>query len=1089
MRKNHLLAFVLSLIITANISGQVYKGDTLACLLHDEAQYYLDKLKDKETPAYFISFRVIDNKTLKLTSDMGVISVVESHKRELSPLVRVGTPETDNYTYTIENRIWTKPLPLYCDAVPVIKEVIWKSISERYDKAVNKYEEIITSQKTKKSELDTIPAFSESPVEIYYEKPLTEKETRIDKNKFKKYLKNAGSVFKEYKDLTSGKATLEYSIIRTTIVNSEGTVVAQNRKAFRLTWEASAIAEDGTNCNIFEDAFAYDESGLPDAKELETRIRKLSERVIALSKAPIAEAYTGPAIISGHAAGVFFHEVLGHRLEAVRMKSINDNLSEFIGKRIMPESMSMYMDPTIRVYNGHDLNGFYLYDDEGTKAKRVACIKNGYLQQYITSRTPDGRFMTTNGHGRADAGHAPIARQSNLIFETTVSYTDEQLREMLIESLKKQNKEYGYLFRTAKGGYTVMGSSKSTNIFNVTPVEVYRVFADGREDQLVRGVKLIGTPLSVFSNIVAAGGESELFTGYCGAASGNIPISASSPSIFISQIETQSEKPGSTSTEEPFDSPDSTEISNIPTDIDEDTIIFRAMADEMAHIRRELIQRKDTNLLFIDYLLERTHESSVTSSRGACISINNNNIKNMLRTDIILGDSMCTGKNKDNFKRGINIPDEIDYTNLRENLRNESSKQYIWALNELNSKKLKKEQDSSQDEEQQLPEFKSMPAAEWIGPSGLKNICPIQTMIEKANRLSTVFSEYPELFDHSVYIKQICRNHYRLTSEGQKIMMPDTIFHVGGRVNIKTKDGRLLTKYYGINVGNIDDLPFEEKIADELREFAEYTIRCAQTSPVEDLYVGPILYEGNEAREALSNIILDHTHLFRYSPSSYERNKYLYLGKQIFPRILNVHQINDSVYNGKKLRAYRKVDANGTPSMTLPIIEKGVLKNMLTSREPYNGCPSSTGNEMFYSTSNSFGTGYSPCMFRVTSEKTVSYKKLYRRFLDLAKESGLEYAYIIRGNRTAPDELIRINTTTGEKETVRGRYFSPSREQLKNISVTTKEENIFDADHTTIGNNAKGWIVPKAFIVEDMELNITAPNDSKVDEFFYGLKQ
>ncbi len=111
---------------------------------------------------------------------------------------------------------------------------------------------------------------------------------------------------------------------------------------------------------------------------------------------------------------------------------------------------------------------------------------------------------------------------------------------------------------------------------------------------------------------------------------------------------------------------------------------------------------------------------------------------------------MCTGKNKDNFKRGINIPDEIDYTNLRENLRNESSKQYIWALNELNRKKLKKEQDSSQDEEQQLPEFKSMPVAEWIGPSGLKNICPIQTMIEKANRLSTVFSEYPELFDQSV---------------------------------------------------------------------------------------------------------------------------------------------------------------------------------------------------------------------------------------------------------------------------------------------------------------------------------------------------
>lgn len=173
--------------------------------------------------------------------------------------------------------------------------------------------------------------------------------------------------------------------------------------------------------------------------------------------------------------------------------------------------------------------------------------------------------------------------------------------------------------------------------------------------------------------------------------------------------------------------------------------------------------------------------------------------------------------------------------------------------------------------------------------------------------------------------------------------------------------------------------------------------------------------------------------------------------------------------------------------MTLPIIEKGVLKNMLTSREPYNGCPSSTGNEMFYSTSNSFGTGYSPCMFRVTSEK-LSVTKAVQTFLRFGQRIRLG----IRLHNTWKQNCA-IRTYTHKynhwwKETVRGRYFSPSREQLKNISVTTKEENIFDADQTTIGNNAKGWIVPKAFIVEDMELNITAPNDTKVDEFFYGLK-
>lgn len=1088
MTNNRLQIFILSLIIICNINAQAYKKDTLACLLQHEAQYYLDNLKNRDIPAYFISFRVTDSKTFKLTSDMGILSVDEKHNRKLASYVRVGTPETDNYTYPTENRIQTMSLPLYCDAAPVIKEAIWKSVGDSYNEAVKTYERIIASQKTKKSELDTIPAFLKSPTEIYYEKPYTENETKIDKEKFKKYLKKAGSVFKEYKNLTSGNATLEYSTVRTTIVNTEGTVVAQNRKAYRLMWEASAKAGDGTNCTIFEDAFAYDESGLPDTRELETKIRELSERVIALSKAPIAEAYTGPAVISGHAAGVFFHEVLGHRLEAVRVKSINDNLTEFIGKQIIPESMSIYMDPTIKTYKGHDLNGYYLYDDEGVKGQRVACVKNGFLQEYVTSRTPDGKFMTTNGHGRADAGYTPIARQSNLIFETTTLYTDEQLRKMLIEALKKQGKEYGYLFRTAERGYTIMGSNKTTNIFNVTPVEVYKVFTDGRKDQLVRGVKLIGTPLSVFSNIVAAGGESELFTGYCGAASGNIPVSATSPSIFISQIETQSEKPNLTSKEESFSSPDSTAIPDIPSGMNEDSIIFKAMADEMAHIHKELIQRVDSDLLFIDFMLERACNSSATSSGGACMKIQSNRIKNMLKADIILGDTMCTTKSNHVGRGAISIPDEIDYENLRKKLRSASSRQYIRAINDLNSNKTQKKQDSPHDNEPQLPEFRKMPAAVWIGPSGLKNICPINTIIEKANRLSTVFSEYPELFDHFVRIDQTCRNHYRLTSEGQKILMPDTVAYVVGCANIKTKDGRLITKYYSMRASNMDDLPAEEIIADELREFAEYTIRYAHASLTEDLYVGPLLYEGDKAKEVLSNTILDYTHLFRYSSLSQERNKYLYLGKQIFPKILNVYQTNDSVYNGIKLQAYRQVDANGTPPMALPIVEKGILKNMLTNREPYNGCPSSTGNEMFYSIDNSFGTGYAPCMFRITSEKTVSYKKLYKRFIKSAKEAGLEYAYLIRGSRTAPDELIRINTDTGEEETVRGEYYRPSLEQLKNISVTTKEENIFDADPTAVGNNSKGWIVPKAFIIEDMELNITAPKETKADDFFFKLK-
>ena len=110
---------------------------------------------------------------------------------------------------------------------------------------------------------------------------------------------------------------------------------------------------------------------------------------------------------------------------------------------------------------------------------------------------------------------------------------------MLVAEAQKQGKEYGYYFRTVTSGFTYTGEGGSLNSFNVTPLEVYRVFVDGRPDQLVRGVDLIGTPLSMFSNIVCGGDAPSVFTGECGAESGWVPVTASSPMILVNKIETQ----------------------------------------------------------------------------------------------------------------------------------------------------------------------------------------------------------------------------------------------------------------------------------------------------------------------------------------------------------------------------------------------------------------------------------------------------------------------------------------------------------------------------------------------------------------------
>jgi len=112
-----------------------------------------------------------------------------------------------------------------------------------------------------------------------------------------------------------------------------------------------------------------------------------------------------------------------------------------------------------------------------------------------------------------------------------------RLKEMLIAQIRKENKPFGLLFADIAGGFTLTGRT-FPNAFNVLPILVYRIFPDGREE-LVRGVDLIGTPLTAFSKIVAADDEVAVFSGICGAESGGVPVSASSPGVLISQIEVQ----------------------------------------------------------------------------------------------------------------------------------------------------------------------------------------------------------------------------------------------------------------------------------------------------------------------------------------------------------------------------------------------------------------------------------------------------------------------------------------------------------------------------------------------------------------------
>jgi len=320
-------------------------------------------------------------------------------------------------------------------------------------------------------------------------------------------------------------------------VNSDGSAIMVSRPLYYLYVSAQIKADDGMDLPRYESFFASEPGGLPSDQAVLKTVDQMIKDLQALRAAPIVDPYTGPAILSGRAAGVFFHEVFGHRIEGHRQKDENEGqtFKKMVGEKLLPDNFSVISDPTLQRLGQSELAGYYDYDNEGVKGQRVVVLDHGVFKNFLMSRSPIEGFPNSNGHGRRQQGNAPVARQSNLIVVVDHPVSRAELKQQLIEEVKKQNQKFGLFFDDIQGGFTLT-SRFTPNAFNVLPIMVYRIYPDGREE-LVRGVNLIGTPLTAFSKIVAGDGEVATFNGVCGAESGSVPVSASSPDLLVSQIE------------------------------------------------------------------------------------------------------------------------------------------------------------------------------------------------------------------------------------------------------------------------------------------------------------------------------------------------------------------------------------------------------------------------------------------------------------------------------------------------------------------------------------------------------------------------
>jgi predicted Zn-dependent protease len=494
---------------------------------------------------YFLSYSVDDATSVSIAAEYGAItSSNQGRVRSVDVQVRLGSPAEDN-THG-DHRIsalTTLPLPLTDDRDAIARS-LWYATNRGYARALDGYLKVKTEQQVRAKEEDTSADFSvEQPRTDLLPSPPA---LVVDRAAWEQRLREISKLFAQFPDVFADQVEFQASNETDYFVSSEGARVATPSHVARLVVMARTRAADGMDLFRVETFEAESAAHLPGQKTIADKAIEMAKNLEALRVAPVTEPFSGPAILSGRASAVFFHEVLGHRLEGQRQRGDEEGetFTKMLGKPILPEFLSVADDPTLTTFQGTSLSGHYDFDDEGQAARRVELIQNGVLKTFLMSRQPIASVAQSNGHGRAEAGHMPTGRQGNLIVTSSKSVPESELRNMLIAEAKKQGKAYGLYFEDISSGFAVT-TRRSPQAFQVIPLVVYRVYVDGRPDDLVRGVSIVGTPQAALNSIMATGDKQEIFNGICGAESGSSPVSAVAPAMLVSQIETQRQAQGS----------------------------------------------------------------------------------------------------------------------------------------------------------------------------------------------------------------------------------------------------------------------------------------------------------------------------------------------------------------------------------------------------------------------------------------------------------------------------------------------------------------------------------------------------------------
>jgi hypothetical protein len=545
-----------------------------------------------------------------------------------------------------------------------------------------------------------------------------------------------------------------------------------------------------------------------------------------------------------------------------------------------------------------------------------------------------------------------------------------------------------------------------------------------------------------------------------------------------------------------------------------DEVLLRAMRDEMARVAQlNVVGGKDAPY-YIAYTVSDADSIHIGSTLGATVSANRNAYRSPaieVRVGSYASDN--TGHVQSGAYSGTRLdgdwPLDANYLSLRNSFWLSTDRAFKTALESI-SRKLSSQTNSAVDPNP-LPNFSKVEPVVSIPKLTLAKIDEA-AWAARANRLSAVFKRYPDVLSSAAEVQAMTGYTTMLTSEGTMIRYEDGIGWAIGKAEAQAADGMVVHDAVSIQALSYDALASE---ADMLRSFTEVAdnVRALAKAPAAEAYTGPVLFEPRAAAQLLAQLLGDNLRIPRRPltnpgqasnivPSELESR----VNARVLPDFFDV--VDDSTqrtFNGKPLVGFYEFDLEGVRPKPVNVIEKGVMKNFLTTRTPVNGFPTSNGHarlpgnfgarsaaigNLFVKVSESTPlAGLKQQLTTMVTQLNKPYGLLIRKLDYPYAGSGGELQALAQANAQAggaarpvsPPLLVYRVYPDGREELVRGlRFRGVTARSLRDVMAASQETAVFEFVNTTTALamlGSGGYLAPTSVIspgllFEELEFDV-----------------